>query len=90
MARRAAPSCLEAFTKTSCALVFSLIGPGRVEVGAARPVFTVARIAPRILSRWALTSASLLPETDVSLAIASCASEILFFLQCSSTCAIVA
>jgi hypothetical protein len=66
-----------------------LIGPGSVAVGAASPVFTVARIAPTILSRKAFISASLRPEIDISLAIASCASEILSRLVWASASAMV-
>ena len=47
-------------------------------------------IAPEILSRNALISASLLPETATSLAIASCATDSLFFSACACSSFIVA
>ena len=54
---------------TDAALLCSLIGPGSTSSsGIASPDFTVATIALMILSTKALTSASLLPEIDISLA----------------------
>jgi len=50
-------------------LLCSLIGPGNTPSGALSPDFTIATIAPVILSTNALTSCSLLPEIDVSLAM---------------------
>ena len=66
-----------AFWYTSPALVFSFIGPGRTPCGAARPVLTVACIAPRTLSRIASICALSRPEMASSFAYASCASEML-------------
>ena len=75
---------------TSPALVLSLIGPGSVLVGAASPDFTMFTMAVEILSRNALISASVFPETDTSLAIAICAMVRLFFTACACRSFIVA
>ena len=47
-------------------------------------------IAVAILSRKALISASLLPETATSLAITTCATESLFFSACACSSFMVA
>jgi hypothetical protein len=74
---------------TSPALVLSLIGPGSVAEGAASPDFTMFTIAVLILSRKALISASDLPETDTSCAMATWANESLLVFACFRNSAIV-
>jgi hypothetical protein len=59
-----------------------LDGPGRMSSFMARPAFTVASIAAVILSRNALICSSVLPDTDSSLAMMTCAMESLFFSAC--------
>src|SRR3954470_2248779 len=66
-------------SNTVDALEWSLIGPGSTSSLKVRPTFTVATMAFMILSRKALTSASLLPELVVSLGIISWATVRLFF-----------
>jgi hypothetical protein len=75
---------------TSPALVLSLIGPGSVAGGAARPDLTMLTIAVEILSRNAAISASLLPETATSFAMAISATESLLFSACACSSFIVA
>src|SRR6188474_3836008 len=54
---------------TDAALLWSLMGPGSTSSsGIESPDFTVATIALMILSMKAFTSASDLPEIDISLA----------------------
>ena len=62
--------------------VAGLYGPGRTPSLMERPDFTVASIAPEILSRNALISSSVLPETATSFAMMTCAIERLFFSAC--------
>jgi hypothetical protein len=71
-------------------LVLSLIGPGSVLVGAARPAFTIATMAPAILSRNASMSAALRPETASSFALAIPATESPFASAWASSSFIVA
>ena len=71
-------------------MVFSLTGPGSTPSGALSPDFTMATIAPVILSTKAYTSSSLLPEIDVSLARMTCAIDRLFFSACCRNSFIVA
>ena len=68
----------------------SLIGPGSVADGAFSPALTMLTIAFVILSMNALISASLLPETAISFAITTCATDRLFFVACACSSAIVA
>src|SRR5208282_3632440 len=60
-------------SQTVAAFECSLIGPGKTPSFTERPDFTVASIAPAILSRNALISTSLLPDTASSFAIITCA-----------------
>src|SRR5947209_6555552 len=64
---------------TVAAFDCSLIGPGRTPSFTARPDFTVASIAPVILSRNSLTWSSVFPDTATSFAIMTLAMERLFF-----------
>ena len=75
---------------TTPAFVFSLIGPGSVLSGMLSPVFTMLTIAIVTLSMNALMSASLLPDTATSFAMATCATVNLLSDACFSSSAIVA
>jgi hypothetical protein len=77
-------------SNTVDALEWSLIGPGSTSSLKVSPTFTVATMAFMILSRKAFTSASLLPEIVVSLAIMSWAIERLSFSACARSSFIVA
>ena len=69
-------------SKTVAAFECSLIGPGSTPSLTARPAFTVASMAPAILSRNALICSSVLPDTATSLAMITWAIESLFFSAC--------
>ena len=77
-------------SQTVAAFECNLMGPGSTPSLMERPDFTVASIAPAILSRNALTSCSLLPDTATSLAMITCAIERLFFSACWRNSFIVA
>ena len=77
-------------SNTVAAFECSLIGPGSTPSLTARPDFTVASIAPAILSRKALISSSVLPETATSFAMITWAIESLFFSACWRSSFIVA
>ena len=77
-------------SQTVAAFECSLIGPGRTPSFIDRPDFTVASIAPAILSRNALISSSVLPDTATSFAMITCAIERLFFSACCRSSFIVA
>ena len=77
-------------SQTVAAFDCSLMGPGRTPSLTARPDFTVASIAPAILSRNALICSSVLPDTATSFAMMTCAIERLFFSACWRSSFIVA
>ena len=58
------------------------MGPGKTPSGALSPDFTMATIAPVILSTNAKISSWLLPEIDISLASMICAIDILLVSAC--------